>query len=297
MRRLAIGLAVTVLAAGGCSQGESTSDDGTVTIVATTDVWGSVAGAVAGEHASVKALASGASADPHSFEASPADVAAIADASLLVYNGGGYDHWVDDVLAGEPEINAVDAYSLRGTEDRTNEHVFYDVGIAKAVAAEIAQRLAEADSAHADEYQSNASEFGRQADEIAELERGIGKAHPSGSVVATEPVAHYLLRTAGITDRTPPGFASAVEEGDDPSPADVAAMLDLINGHRVSVLLFNPQTETPATERIEDAARRASLPVVTVTETLPSGVDYLTWQRNTAEELAAQFDKAPPTNR
>ena len=249
------------------------------------------------QHASVKSIETGVTADPHSYEASPADVAAIADASLVVYNGGGYDHWVDDVLAGDPEVDAVDAYSLRGTDQRANEHVFYDVNIAKAVADEIAKRLAEIEPAHADDYRSNATEFGRQADAIAGSERSIGKAHPSGSVVATEPVAYYLLRNAGITDRTPPGFASAVEEGDDPSPADVAAMLDLINTHQVSVLLFNPQTETAVTKQIEDAARRASLPVVTVTEMLPQGVDYLTWQRDTVDDLARQFDKAPQANR
>ncbi len=295
--RLAVGLAVAVLTAAGCSQDAPGHDRDAVSIVASTDVWGSVASAVAGQHASVKSIETGASADPHSFEATPADIAEISDASLLVYNGGGYDHWVDDVLAANPKLDAVDAYSLRGTQGPDNEHVFYDLGIAKAVADELAKRLATIDSAHADEYRTNATQFGKQADDIAASERAIGKAHPSGSVVATEPVAHYLLRNAGITDRTPPGFASAVEEGDDPAPADVAAMLDLINSHQVSVLLFNPQTETAATKQIQDAAQRASLPVVTVTETLPQGVDYLTWQRNTVDQLAAQFDKAPPTNR
>jgi zinc/manganese transport system substrate-binding protein len=74
-------------------------------------------------------------------------------------------------------------------------------------------------------------------------------------------------------------------------------MLDLINSHQVSVLLFNPQTETAATKQIQDAAQRASLPVVTVSETLPEGVDYLMWQRDTVAELAGQFDKAAQTNR
>jgi zinc/manganese transport system substrate-binding protein len=295
--RLAVGLTVAALAASGCSQDASRHDNTSVDIVASTDVWGSVASAVAGEYASVKSIESGASADPHSFEASPADVAEISDASLLVYNGGGYDHWVDDVIAADPEIDAVDAYSLRGTQGRDNEHVFYNLSVAKAVADEIAKRLAKIDSTHADEYRSNATRFGEQADDIATSERAIGKAHPSGSVIATEPVAYYLLRDAGITDRTPAGFASAVEEGDDPAPADVAAMLDLISSHQVSVLLFNPQTETAATKQIEDAAHSASLPVVTVTETLPPGVDYLTWQRDTVDQLAAQFDKAPQTNR
>ena len=295
--RLAVGLTVAALAAAGCSQDASRHDNTSVDIVASTDVWGSVASAVAGEYASVKSIESGASADPHSFEATPADVAEISDASLLVYNGGGYDNWVDDVIAADPEIDGVNAYSLRGTQGRDNEHVFYNLSVAKAVADEIAKHLAEVDSTHADEYRSNARRFGEQADDIATSEREIGKAHPSGSVIATEPVAYYLLRNAGIADRTPAGFASAVEEGDDPAPADVAAMLDLISSHQVSVLLFNPQTETAATEKIQDAARSASLPVVTVTETLPSGVDYLTWQRDTVDQLAAQFDKAPQTNR
>ena len=295
--KLAAGLTVAAVAAAGCSQSASDHEHGAVEVVATTDVWGSVASAVAGQHATVKSIEAGANADPHSFEATPADVAEISDASLVVYNGGGYDHWIDEVLADDPEINVVDAYSLRGTEERANEHVFYDLGIAKSAAEEIAKRLAEIDSANANEYRANAVEFGKQADDIAASERAIGKAHPSGSVVATEPVAYYLLRNAGITDRTPPGFASAVEEGDDPSPADVAAMLDLINTHQVSVLLFNPQTETAATKQIADAARRASLPVVTVTETLPQGMDYLTWQRNTVDGFASQFDKAPQTNR
>jgi zinc/manganese transport system substrate-binding protein len=210
---LAIGLTAVALAAAGCTKdGRSGHDNAAVTVVASTDVWGSVASAVAGQHASVKSIESGVAADPHSYEASPADVAAMTDASLVVYNGGGYDHWVDDVLAGDSELHAIDAYSLRGTDQKANEHVFYDVGIAKAVAAKTADRLAEIEPAHAAEYRARAVEFGRQADAIAESERTIGKAHPWGSFVATEPVAYYLLRKAGITDLTPPGFASAVEE-------------------------------------------------------------------------------------
>jgi zinc/manganese transport system substrate-binding protein len=74
-------------------------------------------------------------------------------------------------------------------------------------------------------------------------------------------------------------------------------MLDLINTHQVSALLFNSQTQTAVTKQIQDAAQRASIPVVTVTETLPEHTDYLTWQRQTAQQLASQLDKAAATNR
>ena len=75
-------------------------------------------------------------------------------------------------------------------------------------------------------------------------------------------------------------------------------MLDLINTRQVSALLFNPQTETAVTKQLQDAAAaRPRCPSSTVTETLPDGTDYLTWQRQTVDQLASQLDKAPQTNR
>ncbi|BBY81673.1 zinc ABC transporter substrate-binding protein [Mycolicibacterium pulveris] len=284
----------------GCSQQSASphEHDGAVTVVASTDVWGSVADAVVGDHASVTSIVNGTVADPHSFQATPADAAAITDASLVVYNGGHYDQWVQDVLANHPDVAAVDAYSLRpDPQGSANEHVFYDPATAKAVAAEIADRLAEADPDHADAYRANAATFGAGADEVLAIERAIAQAHPGAAVVATEPVAHYLLANAGITDNTPGGFTNAVEEDADPSPADLAMMLDLIEDREVSAVLFNPQTETGVTRQLREAATRAGVPVVTVTETLPEGTDYLSWQRQTAEQLAAQLDTAAKAGR
>lgn len=260
------------------------------TVVASTDVWGSVAQSVAGDDANVRSIIRSGSADPHSFEATPADAAAISDASLVVYNGGGYDPWVDGVLA-HSDVPSVDAYSLLdaaaiGEPQPANEHVFYDLGTAKAVAAQVADRLAAADPGHADQYHSRAKEFGARADAVENSEHALGVKHPGAAVVATEPVAHYLLLAAQLTDKTPKGFAAAVEQDTDPAPVDIAAMLDLINGHQVKALIFNDQTVTAATRQIRDAAERAGVPVVSVTETLPAGLDYLRWQADTADRLA-----------
>src|SRR5690349_16499896 len=98
--RAAVGLALsTGLIAGavGCSQDHKAASDHKASVVASTNVWGSVASAIAGDHASVKSIISNPAQDPHSFEATPSDAAAITDATLVVYNGGGYDHWVDEI--------------------------------------------------------------------------------------------------------------------------------------------------------------------------------------------------------
>ncbi len=259
-------------------------------VVASTDVWGSVARAVAGGHVTVKSILTGADTDPHSYQASPSDAAAIIDADLVVYNGGGYDAWVDDVLAGHRAVKSIDAYSFTSFMSQgaqPNEHVFYDLNVAKSVAATIAEKLAAIDPRNAADYRANAAEFCRGVDAISGSEHAIASAYPAAGVVATEPVAYYLLAASGLVDRTPEAFTAANENETDPAPADMATVLDLIKHRQVLALLVNPQTSTAAINGLEDAARRAGVPVTEVTETLPDGTDYLTWQRKTVTQLLA----------
>lgn len=292
---------VLIAAVGACGDGTKSDDAGVPTVVASTDVWGSVARAIAGDHAKVTSIITGAAADPHSFEASPADATAIIDATLVVYNGGGYDQWVDDILTSHPGVASIDAYALRNaaapddpasaSTGPPNEHVFYDLDTAKAVAATVADRLAGDDPGHIADYQSNAQTFSREADVVGQIEKSIRTMHPGATIVATEPVAHYLVTAADLTDKTPPGFTSAVEQDTDPAPVDVAAMLDLISGRQVDAVLINPQTATAVTKKIRAAADSAGVPIVTITETLPAGTDYLAWQRDTASRLAAALQQ------
>ena len=71
---------------------------------------------------------------------------------------------------------AVDAYSLlpSSVPQPANEHVFYDLETAKAVANQIADKLSQSDAEHTDDYKANASKFADEADTIAAAERAIG---------------------------------------------------------------------------------------------------------------------------
>jgi zinc/manganese transport system substrate-binding protein len=272
----------------GCSQ---PGHPGATMVVASTDVWGSVARAVAGRHVAVTSVLSGADADPHAYRLSPSKAAALADAALVVYNGGGYDPWVNQVLAGHPRVAAVDAYSFAASpapgRQPPDEHVFYDMDVARSVAASIADRLAAIDPPNAADYRANAARFCRGADGIAISEHAIASAYPGTAVIATEPVVHYLLAASGLVNRAPAAFTAANETETEPAPADMATVLDLIEHHEVSALLVNPQTSTPAIDGLQKTAQRAGVPVTEVTETLPDGTDYLTWQRNTVNQLLA----------
>lgn len=262
---------------------------GALTVVATTDVWGSVVRAVAGPEAQVTSIIKDPAVDPHSYESTPADAAEISRANLVVANGGGYDTFVDKVTGADPAARAhtIEAFDLRTDKADDNEHVWFDPTTVKAVAAQIAQRLGQAEPAQAAGLRQRAAAFDAQVDRIAAQTAAIGRAKPGTRVISTEPIAHYLLRTAGVTDATPQDFVDAVENESDPSAATLVQVGDALSARRVAALVFNPQTETPVVQALRDRAAGAGVPVVDVTETLPAGVtDYLQWVDGTRAALA-----------
>jgi zinc/manganese transport system substrate-binding protein len=293
VRRFAMCLVAAGLITAGCgSGGGGNAGAQTLTVIASTSVWGSVASAVVGDYAKVKSIVTSPVDDPHSFEASPADAAAISDASLVVYNGGDYDHFVDDVLAQHPAVKRVDAFTVGGHTGDANPHVFYDLPTVSAVARAIADQLAGTDAAHAGDYRANADKFVQQVNSIGSTESAIAAAHSGAPVLATEDVPHYLIAATKLTDRTPEGYYKAIDGDTDPAPVDLAAILDMLGSHGVKVVFFNPQTATAATQRITDAAKAANVPIVDVTETLPENNDFLTWQRGTVDQLGSALNKA-----
>ena len=107
----------------------------------------------------------------------------------------------------------------------------------------------------------------------------IRSAYAGQPVAYTERVPGYLLADAGLTVVTPPGFATAVENGNEPSAADTQAMQALIAGHKMRLLLYNTQATSAVTQRVRALAQQAGIPVVGVSETQPPGDrSYQAWQ-------------------
>ncbi|MDT7744048.1 MAG: zinc/manganese transport system substrate-binding protein [Actinomycetota bacterium] len=285
-------LVVLALVAGCGSSGDAAAPaggSGTPTVVATTNVWGAVASAVAGPDAQVRSIISDPAGDPHSYESTPADAAAISRADLVVANGGGYDTFVDKVTDADAAAKArtIEAFDLRPDRADDNEHVWFDPTTVKAVAGQVADRLAAAEPTRAAALHQRATAFHAQVDRIAAQTATIGRARPGSRVISTEPIAHYLLRDAGVADVTPQDFVVAIENESDPSAASLVQVGDALTARQVSALVFNPQTESPVVEGLRDRAAGAGVPVVDVTETLPAGVtDYLTWVDGTRAALA-----------
>ncbi|MBH0778519.1 metal ABC transporter solute-binding protein, Zn/Mn family [Nocardia bovistercoris] len=279
---IAVGVA-TVAALTACGGAD---ESGKPTVVASTNVWGDIATAVAGSDATVTSIITDPAADPHSHETSAVESARISDADLIVLNGGGYDEFIEKAIQGKDK-RTVDAFAARADTADDNEHLWYDLPTVTAVANRIAAALGEVDAANAAGYTERAAAFTARLSGISAVTAGIAAEHPRVPVLQTEPLAHYLLRAAAADDRTPHEFQEAIEQETDPSPAAVAATRDLLTGKQVRAMVYNVQTEDKITRDLRDIARANGITVVEVTETLPKGLDYIQWQTANAEALAS----------
>ena len=270
-----------------------------VRVVASTNVYGSIVRAIGGDRVTVKSIIDSPDADPHEYEASPADAAAVAGARIMVVNGGGYDDFAGTLVearsgqAAKPAvIDVVELSGLRAGQEEFNEHVWYSLPTAGKLADRLAADLAAADPAHAATYTANAAAFRGRLGELTAKVDAIRAAHAGDRVAVTEPVPLYLVQDAGLQNATPPEFSEAVEEGSDPSAAVLNDTLGLFTGKAVKALLANAQTESGSTRQVEQAATGVGIPVVTVTETLPAGVDdYVAWQGGQIDQLAAALNR------
>ena len=263
---------------------------GQVQVLASTNVWADVVEQVGGEHVAVTSIITDPSADPHSFQSSARNQLAVSKAALIVENGGGYDDFMQTMLAsagtGVPVINAVDVSGITPTDGELNEHVWFDFPTVAKVADAVAARLATIDPANADTYQANAEAFDKSVGDLSTQAAAIKAAHDGAPVAITEPVPMYLLAAAGLDNVTPGEFSEAIENETDVPAAVMDQTLKLFTGKQVKVLVYNEQTSGPQTEQVVDAAKANDIPAVPVTETLPDGQDYLSWMQANIQALS-----------
>jgi zinc/manganese transport system substrate-binding protein len=296
-------LAATTLMLAACNSTSSTGTSSTtpsgstsgtaaaapVNVVASTNVWGDIAKQVGGDHVNVTSIMSDPNADPHEFEADAKTAAALSKSQFVVENGLGYDDFMDKLLAASPNpsrvvLNAADAMKISGQD--ANPHIWYDTAKVPDVATAIADQLGKLDPADAATFTANAKTFNDSLTPINAAIANIKAKYPGAPVGYTERVPGYLVEAAGLKLATPASFAQSIEDGNDPSPADNAAMDAAITNKAIKVLLYNGQVTSPATDAVKELAQKSGVPVVGVTETLPpTDKDFQNWQLRQINEI------------
>lgn len=274
-------LALPVLAGCSASGGGGGSGSGKVEVVAGENFYGDLVARVGGDLVSVTSVLSDPNVDPHTYESSTQNAEQVADATLVVENGLGYDAFLDHLMSASPngDRKVIDVQKLLGVPDGSNPHVWYDPATMPKVARAVADALEAIQPESKTTFEANLARYLASFSPLTAKIAEIKTRYPGTPVAYTESVPGYLLAALDFKVLTPTGFARAIEDGIDPAPTDVAALQDLLTGHKVKLLIYNIQATTPVTASAKTIAGQSAVPVVGISETMPAGVGgFVGWQ-------------------
>jgi len=303
------GLALTglMLAVTACSPGSDVRTAGTgptgamagtgpVAVVASTDVYGNIVKTIGGDAVSVTSMINDPNRNPHDYAVDARNQLAMSEAQLVVENGGGYDDFVDTMLSTiktRPtvvNVTAVSGYDAKPATGDFNEHLWYDLPTMIKLTSRLSSELTAAAPASARMIADNAADFTSRLRALEQTEASIETEHAGYGVAVTEPLPIYLLDAVGLSNKTPEAFSQAIEEGNDVAPAAMQQTLDLFGSGQVQLLAYDTQNAGPQPEAVLAAARDNDVAVVSFTETLPPGEDYLSWMRKNLQAVSAGLD-------
>jgi zinc/manganese transport system substrate-binding protein len=272
---------VLALVGGGLAAGQTApvaAAERQIAVVAAENFYGDVARQVGGDRVAVASIMSNPDQDPHLFETTPAVVRQLADAQVVILNGGNYDPWMEKLLAAAPRPGRViiNAAQLSGRKAGDNPHVWYDPATMPAMATALAGELSKLDSAHAADYATRLKAMLASLARITQRVAQLRSKHAGAAVTATEPVFGLMVDALGLTMRNQ-GFQLAMMNDTEPSARDVAALESDLKQHKVKALIYNSQVSEKLTERMRAIAGAAKVPVIAVTETMPANTSFQDW--------------------
>ncbi|WP_258062274.1 metal ABC transporter substrate-binding protein [Arthrobacter sp. B0490] len=189
-------------------------------------------------------------AEPHNLELSPAKVAELADASVVIY-ASGFQAAVDEAVeqtAPEHGIDVAEAAGLSSTDGSTakdgeaaDPHFWLDPERLTEVTKAVAERFSEADPQNADAYQDNADQLTEELSALDE-EFSIGLATCKRRTIVVSHEAYGYLADRYDLEQT---GVSGIDPEAEPAPARVAKIRRVIQGQDITTIftesLVNPK--------------------------------------------------------
>ncbi|TFV63716.1 UNVERIFIED_ORG: zinc ABC transporter substrate-binding protein [Bacillus sp. AZ43] len=214
----------------GCTGAEADEGDG-LRVSATSYPLAYVAGQVGGERVTVINLTP-RGGDSHGLEPTPAVVASLEEADVVVHLSGGMQPGVDDALGQQPPEHLVDAAGLADLPP--DPHFWLDPLRMAELGERVADGFAAADPDHAEEYAGAADRLTASLRELdAEYATALGPCRGSTLVASHEAFGYladrYGLRQVGVT-----GLDPDVE----PSPARLRRTADEVRETGARTVFF-----------------------------------------------------------
>lgn len=265
---------LTVLAA--CESRPPQSQPATprkLTAVTTLTVLADLVQQVGGDTVQVKALVP-PGGEVHTYQPTPNDIKAVAQAGIVFYNGAHLEEWIDGTIrsAGKQDLPIVvlsqGLPTIGEADNRPNPHLWLDVGKGKAYVEKIRDALANVDGANAAYYSDRARAYLAQLDELdAWIQTEVDKIpRARRKLVTFHDAFPYFARRYGFSVH---GFIVA-SPGKEPSARELTDLARRIKREEVPAVFAESQFNPKAMEVL---ARATGVRVVTnlYTDSLGSG--------------------------
>lgn len=192
-------------------------------------------------------------ASPEDYQPTPADIAALRSAAVLVENGAGLETWLQRVLVGAKNPTVVrvvcsDGLPMKGA----NPHLWMDPMLAQRYVDKVRTVLVAVDPAHKAEYSTRAKQYKLR---LRRLQSSIQ------SQIDTIPSAHrnmivfhnawqyyndrFGLRTIGVVELSP---------GQEPNPQYIGQLVQLARAYRVRAIFAEPEYSPKLVQALAQSA-------------------------------------------
>ncbi|GCE30686.1 ABC transporter substrate-binding protein [Dictyobacter alpinus] len=265
----------------------SAQGNGTITVVAAENFYGNIVSQIGGTHVNVTSILADPNVDPHTYETNVNQVKAVARAQLIIANGGGYDDWMDKLLDSTPSSDrkVIKGFDIAKTKLPDNEHVWYSPANAKDIASAVAENLKTIDATHATDYDKNLKTFQNEVGKIEQKMAEIKAKYAHAPVGLTETIFLYQTGPMNLNVLTPIEFQKALAEGNDPPANTVVTAENQVSKRQIRVFIYNKQTQSAITTKLQSDVSAKNIPVIAVTETMPPDKTYQSWMLSQLEDV------------
>jgi len=266
-----------------------------IKVVAAENFYGDIVQQIGGDHVSVTNILVNPNQDPHLFEASASTARSLSAAKLVIYNGAGYDPWMDQLLSvtKRKERAVIVVESFMHTSLGGNPHLWYDPATIPALAKVVAARLTSEDVLDKAQYDANLTKFLQSLKPLDQKIQSMRVRYSGVQVTATEPVFGYMAQAIGFTMRNR-RFQVAVMNNTDPGPSAVAAFENDLTSRTVKILFYNRQVSDASVARMIRIAQDSKIPVIGITETEPANMHYQDWMMTQLQAIDTALIGAKP---
>jgi len=266
-------LLILVLALASCNPTpvKQSADLQKLRVVATTTIVGDVVAQVGGDLIELTVLLP-VGTDPHSFDPTPQEIAAVADADVVFANGAGLETFLDPLIenanamdkivpvsegiellrfAGENEDeheSEENEYQYKGTDP----HIWTDPNNVMAWVQNIERVFGELDPANTGVYAANAERYANELQELdAWIREQVAKIPPKNREIVTDHLIFgYFAKEYGFEQigAIIPGYSTLAE----PSAQELAALQDTIQTLGVQAVFVGNTANPNLAERVAE---------------------------------------------